>query len=110
MSKHSTENRRGARKNSPKVRFESSGRNLTSQASLIPVIKFLDKLGFNGLFNRHVHHRRAQNAHYSLSEGVFLIITGLIGGVATRSRFFELSLLRGIRKWDHLFRQVNLPA
>ena len=78
MSKHSTKNRRGARKNSPKVRFESSGRNLTSQAGLIPVIKFLDKLGFNGLINRHVHHRRAKNAHYSLSEGVFLIMIGLI--------------------------------
>ena len=80
MSKHSTENRRGARKNSPKVRFESSGRNLTSQASLIPVIKFLDKLGFNGLFNRHVHHWRSQNAYYSLAEGVFLIMTGFIRG------------------------------
>ena len=30
--------------------------------------------------------------------------------VATRSRFLELSLLRGIRKWDHPFRRVYLPA
>ncbi len=61
------------------VRFESSGRNLTSQAGLIPVIKFLDKLGFNGLFNRHVHHQRAKNAYYSLADGVFLMMIGLIG-------------------------------
>ncbi|CAD7851762.1 MAG: hypothetical protein, partial [Olavius algarvensis Gamma 1 endosymbiont] len=30
----------------PKIRSETGGRNLTSQAGLIPVIKFLDGLGF----------------------------------------------------------------
>ena len=71
MSKNSTKNRRKTRKNSPKVHIESTGRNLTSQAGLIPVIKFLHKLGFSGLFNRHVHHQRAKIAQYSLVEGVF---------------------------------------
>ncbi|CAD7851923.1 MAG: hypothetical protein, partial [Olavius algarvensis Gamma 1 endosymbiont] len=34
-------------------------RNLTSQAGLIPVIKFLDGLGFSGLFHQVVRHERS---------------------------------------------------
>jgi hypothetical protein len=105
MRKNSTKNRRKARKNSPKIRFESTGRNLTSQAGLIPVIKFLDKLGFTGLFNRHVNHQRAKNAQYRLVDGVFLIMTGLIGGAFSIGKCVALwsdGVLRQAAGWKRI--------
>jgi hypothetical protein len=62
MSKTTTKKPKTARKASAKIRYEANRRNLTSQAELIPVIKFLDTLGFSGLLRSHVHHERAQNA------------------------------------------------
>ncbi len=102
MSKNSTKNHRKARNKSPKVRFESTGRNLTSQAGLIPVVKFLDKLGFTRLFNCHVGHQRAKNAQYSLAEGVILIMTGLIGGAFSIGKCVSLwsdGVLRKAAGW-----------
>jgi hypothetical protein len=69
-----------ARKASAKIRYESTGRNLTSQAGLIPVIKFLDALGFSRLFGSQVPHQRADNAQYQLVDAVFLVLVGLLGG------------------------------
>ena len=47
MSKTTTKKAKTARRTSAKIRYEATGRNLTSQAGLIPTIKFLDALGFN---------------------------------------------------------------
>ena len=76
MSKHN----RKARQKSATLRFKQTGPNMTSMAGLIPVIKFLDTLGFGMLFQKKVPHDRSNNAVYSLEDGVFLILTGLIGG------------------------------
>ena len=75
----STEKPETARKASAKIRHEATGRNLTSQARLIPVIKFLDALGFSGLFRGQAHHARAHNAQYQLGVAVFLLLVGLMG-------------------------------
>jgi hypothetical protein len=80
MKKNTMRKPTKARASSPKIRYETSGRNLTSQAGLIPVIKFLDTLGFGGLFDRHVHHERQPNAYYQLVDGAFLVLIGLMGG------------------------------
>ncbi|MCF6254918.1 MAG: IS1380 family transposase [Gammaproteobacteria bacterium] len=77
---------RKARQKSAKVHFQKTGKNMTSKAGLIPVIKFLDKLGFNQLFQKTVNHERKDNAFYRLEEGVFLILTGLIGGAFSISK------------------------
>jgi hypothetical protein len=79
-----------ARRSTGKVQFKSTGRNMTSQAGLIPVIKFLDRLGFTGLFHRHVHHQRADNAQYPLCDMVFLMVVGLIGGARSISQAVSL--------------------
>jgi hypothetical protein len=86
MSKTTTKKAKTARKTSAKVHYEATGRNLTSQAGLIPVIKFLDALGFNGLFRHHVHHERAHNAQYQLVDAVFLVLIGLMGGARSISQ------------------------
>ena len=59
---------------------------MTSKAGLIPVIKFLDKLGFSQLFQKTVHHERNHHSVYRLEDGVFLILTGLIGGAFNISK------------------------
>jgi len=59
---------------------------MTSKAGLIPVVKFLDKLGFNKIFQNTVKHERGNNAIYHLEDAVFLILTGLIGGAFSISK------------------------
>lgn len=59
---------------------------MTSKAGLIPVVKFLDKLGFCQLLRKTVDHRRPDNAVYRLEDGVFLILIGLIGGAFSVSK------------------------
>ncbi|CAD7847512.1 MAG: hypothetical protein [Olavius algarvensis Gamma 1 endosymbiont] len=58
MSQHTGKKPNATRRCSPKIRSETGGRNLTSQAGLVAVIKFLDGLGFSGLFHQVVHHER----------------------------------------------------
>ncbi|CAD7854181.1 MAG: hypothetical protein, partial [Olavius algarvensis Gamma 1 endosymbiont] len=38
------------------------------------MIKFLDGLGFSGLFHQVVRHERQPNARYLLGEAVFLVL------------------------------------
>lgn len=102
MSKNTTKTPKQARRASPKIRFEVGGRNLSSQAGLVPVIKFLDALGFSGLFHRHVQHERADNARYQLVDGVFLMIIGLMGGARSISQCVVLwsdGVLRRVAGW-----------
>ena len=77
MSKTTAKKPNTARQASGKIRYEATGRSLTSQAGLIPVIKFLDALGFSGFFGSQVHHQRADNAQYQLVDAVFLVLVGL---------------------------------
>jgi hypothetical protein len=90
MKRQSAKLKAKARRSTRKVQFQSTGRNLTSQAGLIPVIKFLDRLGFTSLFHRHVHHHRADNGQYALCDMVFLMVVGLIGGARSISQAVAL--------------------
>ena len=66
--------------------FSQTGKNMTSKAGLIPVVKFLDKMGFCELFRGAVDHQRNNNAVYCLEDGILLILTGLIGGAFNISK------------------------
>ncbi len=92
MSKHKTKKTKKSPSKTSKIHFQSSEKNLTSQAGLIPVVKFLEKLGFKELFDEHVSHQRAENAQYRLADGVFMILTGFIGGAfsLTKLRFGQI--------------------
>ena len=56
---------------------------LTSQAGLIPVIKFLQRIGFEKTVNQTVPHQRGDNADYQLTDGIFLTLIGMIGGAVS---------------------------
>jgi len=53
---------------------------LTSQAGLVAVIKFLDKIGLSEVIEKAVDYNRGSNAYYKLSDAVYLTVSGLIGG------------------------------
>lgn len=86
MRKKTRKSPQKVRQKAAKVHFDTTGKNMTSKAGLIPVVKFLDKLGFATLFHKTVHHERNNNAVYRLEDGVFLILTGLIGGAFSLSK------------------------
>jgi len=95
---NATSNR--ARKSMRKVKIEGTGKNLTTHAGLIPVMRFLAKLGFRDSFHKVVHHTRARNARYQLSDAVELNLLGLIAGAR--------SVDESIRVWgDHVLRKLG---
>ncbi len=79
------------RKSMRKVTIEGSGKNLTTYGGLIPVMKFLGRFGFRDSFHEVIHHTRANNAHYQLSDAVELNLLSLIAGAR--------SLDESVRVW-----------
>lgn len=80
MSKNTAKQSSKARKNSPKISYQHSEKNSSNQSGLIPMIKFLDAIGFNRLFNHYVRHDRHHNAQYQLVDAVFFMLIGIAGG------------------------------
>ena len=75
---------------------------LTSQAGLIPVIKFLQRIGFDKTLNQTVPHQRGDNADYQLADGVFLSLVGMIGGAGSIAKLCGIwsdSAIRKIAGW-----------
>ena len=68
------------RKSIRKINIEGTGKNLTTHAGLVPVIRFFGKLGFSKTFQKAVQHHRASNARYQLSDAVELNVLSLIAG------------------------------
>ena len=50
------------------VKMTSTAHGLTSQAGLIPVVKYLDRIGFEKTVKQSVPHRRGENADHHLSD------------------------------------------
>ncbi len=89
-----------ARLSSRKVRIINQAKGLTSQAGLIPVVRFLDRMGFCGLVDENVGHQRGDNAVYTLTDAVLLTMVGIIGGAG--------SLLKVVSVWsDSVLRRVG---
>ncbi len=112
MNKHNRKSPSKARQKSAPLHFSNTGKNMTSKAGLIPVVKFLDKLGFGELFRHTVHHERKENALYRLEDGVFLILTGLIGGAMSLSKCAILwsgcQVLQKVAGWSRLPDETTL--
>jgi len=71
---------KNARKSMRKITIASTGKNLTTYAGLIPVMKFLTKLEFSRCFHKVVQHTRGKNARYQLCDAVELHLLSLIAG------------------------------
>ena len=96
-----------ARNQTGKVHMPATATGLTSQAGLIPVIKFLQRIGFDKTLNQTVPHQRGDNADYQLADGAFLALVGMIGGAGSIAKLCGVwsdSALRKIAGW------VKLPV
>ena len=83
----STKNsKRSARVSSKKVTISNQAKGLTSQSGLVPVVKFLRKIGMVGLIKETVDHKRGANALYDSVDAVFLTVIATIGGARALSR------------------------
>jgi len=88
-----------------KAHMSATATGLTSQAGLIPVIKFLQRIGFDKTVNQTVPHQRGDNADYQLTDGVFLSLVGMIGGATSITKLCGVwsdSVLRHVAGWTKL--------
>ncbi|NOR81681.1 MAG: hypothetical protein GQ529_12760 [Methyloprofundus sp.] len=84
------------------VKISSTGHRLTSQAGLIPVVKYLDRIGFEKTVKQSVAHPRGDNADYHLSDVVLLTLVGMIGGATSMAKVTTVwadSVLRKVAGW-----------
>src|SRR5450631_2041901 len=91
-----------ARNQTGKVHMPATATGLTSQAGLIPVIKFLQRIGFDKTLTQTVPHQRGDNADYQLADGAFLALVGMIGGAGSIAKLCVVwsdSALRKIAGW-----------
>ncbi len=63
--------------------MSATASGLTSQTGLIPVIKFLDRIGFEQTVNQTVPHQRGDNAEYQLTGTMLLAVVSMIGGTTS---------------------------
>lgn len=97
MSKN---NRKSARKPATKIHYQHTGKNLTSQAGVIPVMRFLDHIGFDQACRKHLDLQRADNDRYSLGDSTYLTVIGMITGAT--------SLMKVVSVWaDQVLREVG---
>jgi hypothetical protein len=91
-----------ARKSPPKVSFESSDVNLTSQAGLIPVIHFLDSLSLLPHTKNLIPNNRGSNAIYQLADIVQIAIVAFVAGATSLSGMITVwgdTILQRLAGW-----------
>ena len=76
MKKNTRDKARGRTK---KLRIQSTGKGLTSQAGLIPAVKFLDKREFLDALDTFIPYKRGNNAVYQLSDVMYTRRTQVFG-------------------------------
>lgn len=94
--------KRSARVSSKKVTISNNAKGLTSQAGLVPVVKFLRNCGMINLINETVEHERGANALYDSVDALFLTVVATIGGARTLSGVTTLwadGVLRRLAGW-----------
>jgi hypothetical protein len=97
-----TRKKSAARTPTSKVHMPATATGLTSQAGLIPVVKFLQRIGFEKTVSQTVPHQRGDNADYQLTDGIFLTLVGMIGGAGSIAKLCGVwsdGVLRKIAGW-----------
>ena len=87
----------------PRPRF--SEKRLTSRASLIPISRFIDKLGIEGIIDRTVSIVRGSNADHGVGMNFRAIMLGVISGCRHLSDVVRLGMDEALMKtqgWDGL--------
>ena len=93
------------RKPTGKVHRSATATGLTSQAGLIPVVKYLQRIGFEEIVSQDVPHQRGDNADYQLTDVILLTLVGIIGGATSIAKLCGVwsdSVLRDLAGWTKL--------
>lgn len=91
-----------ARETSGKIHFKSEAKGLTSQAGLIPVVKFMKRFGVPNSLDAFVSHPRGDSAVYTLTDVMLLTLVSLVGGATSFCKTVALwsdSVLRRVGGW-----------
>ncbi len=84
------------------VKITSTSQALTSQAGLVPVVQYLNGIGFEQTVKQDVAHPRGNNADYHLSDVILLTLIGMIGGATSMAKITTVwadSVLRKVAGW-----------
>ena len=95
-------NKRSARTSSKKVIVSNNAKGLTSQAGLVPVVKFLRGAGMLETIKETIDHKRGDNALYDAVDGVFLSVVAIIGGarsIRSVTTLWADGVLRRLAGW-----------
>ena len=104
-AKSSQTRNKSARKQTGKVHMSATATGLTSQAGLIPIVKYLQRIGFEKIVSQYVPHQRGDNADYQLTDVILLTLVGMIGGATSMAKLCGVwtdSVLRDIAGWTKL--------
>jgi hypothetical protein len=94
--------KRCARVPSKKVTISNKAKGLTSQAGLVPVVKFLRNNGLIELINETIDQKRGDSALYDSADAIFLTVIGIIGGaraMSTVTTVWADGVLRRLAGW-----------
>jgi hypothetical protein len=94
--KQSRSKKKNTRRITPKPRFSET--RLTSRAGLIPMSRFMDKLGIENMIDRRVSIARGANTGYSLGMILKAIILGVISGCRHLSDVERLGMDEALMK------------
>jgi hypothetical protein len=101
-AKSSKPSKKSARKQIGTVKMSATATGLTSQAGLIPVVKFLGRIGFEKIVSQTVPHQRGDNADYQLTDVIFMSLVGIVGGASSIAKLCAVwsdGVLREVAGW-----------
>lgn len=104
-------NQRSSRVSPRKFQINKGAKGLTTQAGLIPVVKFLHKLNFTGIIKDTVEHERGSTAIYDAVDAIFLPLVAIIGGARSISAIVTVwsdSILCRAAGWVHIPDETTL--
>ena len=94
--------KRRARLSPKKVLINNYGKGFTSQAGLVPVVRFLRQLGAINLIEDSIDNNRSANALYDCVDAVFLTVIATIGGakaISSITAIWSDGVLRKLAGW-----------
>ena len=101
-NKKRSKNKSRVRSHIRPVRITSTSQALTSQAGLVPVVQYLNGIGFEQTVKQDVAHPRGDNAEYHLSDVILLTLVGMIGGATSMAKITTVwadGVLRKVAGW-----------
>ena len=78
-------NTRSSRRSVKNIQIIQGGQDLTAQAGLIPVVKFLKKYGFASKIEQTLDHQRSATGVHDAVDMILLPLVGIVGGARSKS-------------------------